>query len=76
MRRLHLHNQKVSQARKYNEAGASCPLNMEATSSSETSVDFQRNTWRYISEDRTLNNHHCENLKPYTNWVIGKGNQQ
>jgi hypothetical protein len=27
---------------------------MEATSSSETSVDFQRTTRRYIPEDRTL----------------------
>jgi hypothetical protein len=29
-------------------------MKMEATYSSETSVDFQRNTRRYISEDRTL----------------------
>jgi hypothetical protein len=32
----------------------SCTLKMEATCSSETSVDFQRSTWRYIPEDRTL----------------------
>jgi hypothetical protein len=30
--------------------------NTEATISSETSVDFQRTTRRYISEDRTLQN--------------------
>jgi hypothetical protein len=29
---------------------------MEVTYSSETSVGFQRTTWRYIPEDRTL---HC-----------------
>jgi hypothetical protein len=38
---------------------------MEARCSSETSVDFQRTTRRYISEDRTFNNYHCENLKSY-----------
>jgi hypothetical protein len=36
-------------------------LKMEATWSSETSVDFQRTTRRL--EDRTLHNHRCENLK-------------
>jgi hypothetical protein len=40
---------------------------MEATYSSETSVDFQRNTRRYIPEDRTFRNHRCENLKLYKN---------
>jgi hypothetical protein len=29
-------------------------LKMEATFYSEKSVDFQRTTWRYIPEDRTL----------------------
>jgi hypothetical protein len=38
-------------------------LKMEAACSSETPVDFQRTTWRYIPEDRTLHNHRCENLK-------------
>jgi hypothetical protein len=38
----------------------------EATCSSETSVNFQRTTRRYILEDRTLHNHRCENLKSYT----------
>jgi hypothetical protein len=38
---------------------------MEAICSSETSVVFQRTTWRYIPEDRTLRNHRCENLNSY-----------
>jgi hypothetical protein len=37
---------------------------MEVTSSSETSVDFQRTTLRYSLEERTLHNHVCENLNP------------
>jgi hypothetical protein len=42
----------------------SSTLKMEETCSSETSADFQRTTWHYISADRTLHNHCCENLKP------------
>jgi hypothetical protein len=42
---------------------------MEAICSSETSVDFQRVTRRYIPEDSTLHNHRCENLKSYE-WKI------
>jgi hypothetical protein len=38
---------------------------MEAIRSSETSVDTQQTTWRYIPEDGTLHNHHCEYLKSY-----------
>jgi hypothetical protein len=38
---------------------------MEAICSSETSVDTQRTTWRYIAEDSTLHNHRCDNLKSY-----------
>jgi hypothetical protein len=37
--------------------------------SSETSVDFQRNTRRYIPEDSTLHKHRCENLKSYIHSV-------
>jgi hypothetical protein len=37
---------------------------MEATRSSETSVDLQT-TWRYIPEGGTCYNHGCENLKYY-----------
>jgi hypothetical protein len=40
-------------------------LKMEAACSSETSVDIQRTTRRYIPEDRTLLNHGCENLRSY-----------
>jgi hypothetical protein len=36
---------------------------MEATCSSETSVDYQRTTRHYNPEDRSLHNHRCENLK-------------
>jgi hypothetical protein len=38
---------------------------MEAISSSETSVDFQRNTRRHIPEDSILFNYRCENLKSF-----------
>jgi hypothetical protein len=38
---------------------------MEATFSIETPADFQRTTRHYIPEDRTLNDHSCENLKSY-----------
>jgi hypothetical protein len=37
----------------------------EAIFSSEMSVDFVRTTRRYITEDRVLHNHRCENLKFY-----------
>jgi hypothetical protein len=36
---------------------------MERICSSETTVEFQRTTRRYIPEDSTLHNHRCENLK-------------
>jgi hypothetical protein len=39
---------------------------MEAICSSETSVDTQRTTRRYIPEDGTLHNHRCENLESYS----------
>jgi hypothetical protein len=32
---------------------------------SETEVEFQWTTRRYIPEDSTLPNHRCENLKSY-----------
>jgi hypothetical protein len=38
---------------------------MEATCLSETSVDFQRITRRYIPEDRTLHNDRWENHKSF-----------
>jgi hypothetical protein len=45
----------------------SSTLMMEGKCSSETSVDFQWTTQHYIPEDRTLQNHCCENLKSYIN---------
>jgi hypothetical protein len=41
----------------------SATLKIDATSSSETSVDFQRTTLPYNPEDRGLHNRRCENLK-------------
>jgi hypothetical protein len=38
-------------------------LNMEATPPSETSVDFQQTTLRYIPDNITFHKHSCENLK-------------
>jgi hypothetical protein len=43
----------------------SSTLKMEVTRSSETSVDFQRTTRRYIPQDGTLHSHRCEILKSY-----------
>jgi hypothetical protein len=42
---------------------------MGAICSSDTSVDFQRTTRRYIPEDRHLHNHRCQNLKSYIGGV-------
>jgi hypothetical protein len=42
---------------------------MEAIYSSETSIEFQRTTLRYIPEASTLHNHRCDNLKSYTEVV-------
>jgi hypothetical protein len=47
-------------------------VNMEATCSSETSVHFQRTTWRFIPKDWVLHNHHCKNLKSYTTVCYNK----
>jgi hypothetical protein len=35
----------------------------QATYSSKTSVHFQRTTWRYILEDKTLHDNRCEYVK-------------
>jgi hypothetical protein len=43
---------------------------MEATCSSETSVDIQCTTLRYIPEDSTLHNDRRENLKFYKIMLI------
>lgn len=38
---------------------------LEVIFSSDTSVDFQRDTRRFILEDKTLHNHRWENVKSY-----------
>jgi hypothetical protein len=43
---------------------------MEATHSSETSLHFQRTTWRYMPEDSTFHSHRCENPKFYKKKVV------
>jgi hypothetical protein len=47
-------------------------LNIDAICSFETSVHFQRITWRSTSEDtsKTLRNDHCENIKPYIKCMV------
>jgi hypothetical protein len=44
----------------------SSTLKMETIYSSDTSVDFQRTTRRYIPENSTLRNHRGEDLRSYT----------
>jgi hypothetical protein len=44
-------------------------LKMEAKCSSEKSVHFQRNTWRYIPEDRTLHSRRCKKHRSYVSSV-------
>jgi hypothetical protein len=61
---LHLQGWRISQARNHvclppaftlvSCLAYSSTLKIEETWSSETSVDFQRTTWRYIREDGTL----------------------
>jgi hypothetical protein len=48
-------------------------LKMEATYSSETSVNFQRTTRSFIPEDRTLHNRLCEKLKSYIFRIVVPG---
>jgi hypothetical protein len=43
---------------------------MEAICFSETSIDFQRTTRRYVAEYSTVHNHGCENMKSYTHVLI------
>jgi hypothetical protein len=42
-----------------------CSTESQLMCSSETSVDFQWTTRRYIPEEKTLHNHWRENLKSY-----------
>jgi hypothetical protein len=75
---VHLQGRRISQGRNQHEAGSkqsvpeevsfkaySLILMMEVTCSSETSVDFQLTTRRYIPEDSSRRNYRCENLKSY-----------
>lgn len=45
-------------------SGYSSILNMEAILSSETADDFQRTTWHYVLEDKTVQKHSCETSNP------------
>jgi ABC-type transport system involved in cytochrome bd biosynthesis fused ATPase/permease subunit len=45
-------------------------LKIEAALSSQTLVDFQRTTRRYIPEVITVHNHRCENLKSYVSRYV------
>jgi hypothetical protein len=57
--RLHLQGRRINQARNRYEVGSkqSQTLKMEATCPSETPVDFQRTTRRYIPEESTHHLH-------------------
>lgn len=62
--RLHLQGQRIRTVRNWHDGTEQAELflglffdpQMEATSSSETSVDFHGTTWLKISEDKTLHN--------------------
>jgi hypothetical protein len=41
---------------------------------SETSVDFQRTTRRYIPEDRTLHNHRCDKTRSFKHDIFATKN--
>jgi hypothetical protein len=57
--------QEYDQLRLVSYLAYSTTLKMEAIYSSETSVDFQQTTRRYIPEDRTIHNQRCENLTSF-----------
>jgi hypothetical protein len=42
---------------------------MEATCSSDITVDFQLTARHYIPQNRTLHNHRCENFKFYVLYI-------
>jgi hypothetical protein len=48
----------------------SSALKIEATFSSETSIDFQRTTRLYIPEDGTVHIDRCQNLRACTNRLV------
>jgi hypothetical protein len=87
--RLHLHVQRIGRAKKPAWKQSLPPafalvsfsanfstLKVEATCSSETSVFFQLSTQHCISEDSTLRNHRCENLKSYKWNLSNRGELQ
>jgi hypothetical protein len=70
---LHFQGRRIRQVKNHHEAGSQksylphiCWLEM--TRPSETSVDFQWTTQRYIPKERYLHKNSCENLKPYTEY--------
>jgi hypothetical protein len=72
---LHLQGRRISRKTNQRESRWQAEfypptLKMEAICSSETSVDFQRITRRYIPEDSTFHNHRCENLKSYISFYL------
>jgi hypothetical protein len=70
--RLHLQGRRIRQAKNQNEAGNK-QRPADVTYSSETSVDFQCTTRRYILEDRTFQRHYClaELVMPATSaWCV------
>jgi hypothetical protein len=48
----------------------SSALKMDEIYSSETSIDFQRITRRYIPEDSTVHNYRFENLKSHMLYIL------
>jgi hypothetical protein len=74
--RLHHQGQTVMQARNQHLLAFLFELKMEATYSSEASVDFQRTTRRYIPEDRTLHDHRCKNITFYLELDFSKNYTQ
>jgi hypothetical protein len=47
------------------EEQAKQETSMKHVASSSSEMSLQPTTWRYISEDRTLHNHRCENFESY-----------
>jgi hypothetical protein len=70
---LHLQYRRIRQTSNQSELNRNQSLKMEVTCYSETSVDLQRTTQRYIPEDRTQCNRRCENLKSYRYRTDGAG---
>jgi hypothetical protein len=74
--RLHLHSRRISRARSHLlsrwclvQLNIRPLIKQEAACSSETSVEFQRTTRRYIQDGVIIHNHCFENIKPYISWI-------